>query len=513
MFPFSNAGINPIATDVVFALVMILLTAAVVVAGVWLLVRFMGKGRNAEPKGHKTVAKLFTLLLLCGIVLRVIFALTVIGYRADYNAIAGAMEYTALNGFKGYYQTNGTGIYPLSLLLYGLLGLPLKALGLTASSYATVIFVKLPLIIADVASAVLIFKLAEKYSNGYIALIISGMFLTAPVFMLGSAIWTSLYPLLTFAVLLCLYFVVNRNFLGLFAAYTAALLIMKDALYLFPLVAVFVTYNFVKSLLKVIKTCPSIKEIWFDKEVCQVIRTPIYFVASYVVAYLVSLLPIINDYGAGFFEPMYRFWLLPLGVASYFGTNSLGIFNIFARNGNALGSNFPTIVFAVIFAAITLGIVLLTYLSKRNRANLVYLAAYVILTLSTYYVDFTALSLLPALAILLMAFVLIRDKRIMQIFGILSLLVVVNATAALIGAGYVNTASSEAFKTGLYTGNPVLSKDGGLAVSIICSVFVVITHLYATLVLLDLSMSGKRVVLESDEKASFVQSMAGWLKP
>lgn len=509
---FANAGINSVATDIIFAIIMGLLTIGVIIVGVWLLVKFLGKDKNDKPKDERLFAKALSLIIAAGILLRVIFMLTIKGHRGDFDMIAEAMEYVGKNGISAYYGAKGILLYPLTLLIYSFLGLITNAANITSASYAMGVFVKLPLIAADIASACILYKLAKRYVNGYVALVVSGIFLLTPIFMISSSVWGSVYSLLSLALILCMYFTATKNILGLFASYTASLLVMKEALYLFPLFAVFIVYGFVKAAVKTAKEKLPASEIWKNPEACQLIRTPIYLVASVILAYLISLPTIIGSFGASFFGFIYNFGLKPLATVSVFGTNSLGIFNIFGRNGDSLGSTFPTVIFAVIFAVLITGIVLLIYLSKKNRANLVYLGAYLIFTLATYYVGFSALSLVPVLALLLMSFVLIKDKRILQVFAMLSILTFVNATAVLISAGYLNFASEYMFETSFYTGTVMLDGGAGMVVSIICSVLAVITHLYSTLILLDLSMSGKRKVLTADASANPLQSLALWFK-
>ena len=194
------------------------------------------------------------------------------------------------------------------------------------------------------------------------------------------------------------------------------------------------------------------------------------------------------------------------------GHNSLGIFNLFMRNGKALNSRFPSVVFAVLFGVIITGIVLLVYLSKKNRANLVFLSAYILLTLATYFVGFNEFGLLGALFLLLTAFLLIRDKRILLLFGVLSLAVTVNATAVMASAEYFNNNVAYYFSAPGYAGSELL-RGGAVAVTIVCSVLAVLAHLYATMVLLDISMSNKRKVLPYAENATFGKAMALLFSP
>ena len=162
---------------------------------------------------------------------------------------------------------------------------------------------------------------------------------------------------------------------------------------------------------------------------------------------------------------------------------------------------------------IVLGITLLVYLSKKNRANLAFLSGYLIYTLATYYVDFSALTLIPVLAIFLLSFILIKDRRILQVFSFLSLTVLVNSVSVLISAGYLNNASEYLFDSSFYTGTSLLNVGAGMAVSIVCSVVTVLTHLYSTLILLDLAMSSRRKLLSYNNSVSMAKSFALWMKP
>ena len=118
MIMFSNAGINPVAVDIIFAIIMALLTISVAVIGVWLLVKYIGKDKNAVPSGDKTFVKIFTLLIFGGIVFRLALSLLFKGYRGDYDVITEAMETVSASGFKNYYRSNGILLYPLTLLVY-----------------------------------------------------------------------------------------------------------------------------------------------------------------------------------------------------------------------------------------------------------------------------------------------------------------------------------------------------------------------------------------------------------
>lgn len=503
MLFLANGVTNP-GLDATFAVLFAVLSVAVVFVAVFLIVRLF----NRESQSAGSFASVLAMVIGIGVVLRLLLTFLIKGYREDLAILTGAMEHVAQNGFGGYYADGGT-LFPIPLLLYGLFGVITGGMGVTTASVWMQFFAKLPLVIADAVTALILYKVAKKYVNVYVGLVMAGLFSVCPVFMLASGVWGSLYSLLTMELVLALYLLTQKNYLGLIGVYSLSLLTMKDAIYLFPLVAVFVVYNYIKACVALKKKeSKSIEDIWDDKETAPVIRVPIYIVVSTLLMYLVSLPVVIKDYGAGFFKWIYTFFLRPLVDLEYFGFNALGIFNIFDKNGDKLGGQFPTTVFVVIFGVLILAIVLLIYLSKKNRANLVLLGAYCIMTLATYFVDYTAMTLVPVLGLLLLAFILIRDKRILHVFGLVSLMVVVNATTVLISAGYLGNAIDSLFDgNALYTGTVLLDRGFNLVMSIVCSVITVLSHLYFTLVMLDVSVSNKRKLLGGAADASFGKSV------
>ncbi len=509
--------------NVLFPLLFSLCTVAVLIAFVWLMVRVIGKDNSVPQNDGGEKALNFTVilpvLLVVGLILRLIFVFAVKGYRPEFKAITDELfVHLDRNGFGGnYYTTYGTEILPVTYYIYALMGAVYNLFGLASESVAAALFVKLPLIAADLITAFLLYKLAKRYMNVYAAIVVAGFVCIFPVFIFASSVWATQYSLLTVFLVLSLYFLVQKNFIALTGCYAAALLTHKDAAYLFPLVAVFLIYNFVKSVLCVRAAKPaSAGAIFKDSATRPVFTVPIAIAGFLLLSYLVALPLMIGSYGAGFFTFIYRLYLKPLASFDTFGNNSLGIFNLFMRNGKALNSRFPSVVFTVLFGVIVTGIVLLVYLSKKNRANLVYLAAYIIFTLATYFIGFTEFSLLAVLAILLMSFYLVRDKRILAVFAVLSLVVIINASCVMASAGYYNTLAD--YYVGLgetvnpnYTGS-LLLQGGARAITVVCSALAVLTHLYATVVLLDISMSNKRKILPYIENASFGKALAAFCK-
>ncbi len=511
---FTGVLLSVSAVNVLFPLLFSLFTVAIAAVFVWLMVRTVGKtesaaGDGAESSKQLNMGALLLVALVIGLILRLIFVFVIRGFLSDVNVITDMFKQLASNGFGGsYYKNEGTAIFPLSYYIYSLFGAFANLFSLDANSVVMPFFVKFPLIISDLITAFVLYKLTKKYLNSVAAVIVAGFVCVFPVFVFASSVWGTQYSLLAMFLALSFYFLSSKNFIATIGCYGAAMLAHKDAIYLFPLFAVFVIYGLVKASIAVHKEKGiTFKGVLNNPALRPVFTIPVSIVCMLIISYLISLPLMIGSFGAGFFTFIYRIYLAPVATFDLFGRNSLGIFNLFMRNGKGLSSRFPSIVFAVLFAVIITGIVLLVYLSKKNRANLVFLGGYILLTLATYFVGFTEFSLLAALIVLLISFLLIRDKRILMIFVALSLLVMINASAVMANAGYYNnlidyyTSDAEEILTG-----------ASAAVTIVCSALAVVTHLYSTVVLLDISMSNKRKILPYGENANFAKAMADFFR-
>ncbi len=494
---FAFSGVTNAAADVTFAVVFAVFTVLTVAAAVWLIIRFIGREETRSP------AALAGMIIGLGVIVRLILCFTVRGYRGDTAEMLDVMD----GGLAGYYDGGGS-LFPLTALVYRLMGLMTGGFDFADNSIWPQFFVKLPLIAADAFTAMILYLLAKKYVNGYVGTVLAGLYSLCPACMFASSVWGAAYPVMIVGMVLSMYFLVGRNYLGLTVTFALTLLTGREALFLIPVVAVYVVYAFVKACIAVRRSQGG-EGILASPETAPVVKLPLYVVGSVLVAYLVSLPAVLPDYGAGFFGWIYRFFLLPLVELTYFGYNSIGIFNLFGKNGDLLGSGFPATVFAVVFAILTVGIVLLVYLSKKNRANLVFTAAYVLMTLATYFVDFGAMALAPVLALLIFSFAVTRDKRVFRILLLTAFAFTVNASAVMISAGYLSNATDSVLSTGnaAYTGQTLLSGGVNTAISVICSVIAVLTHIYFTLVVLDISVSDHRRLLDGDTAAGFRQAI------
>jgi Gpi18-like mannosyltransferase len=496
--------------DVTFIVLFLLFGVLFLLAAVFLLTRFVYVQQGAEKK-NLNYGGLLLAILGIALVVRLIFAFLTKGYRAEYDMIAGLLPRFGKDSLAVIYSRGG--LYPVSVYLYSLFGFIAGGAELGADSAAMPLLVKLPFIICDLLTVLIIYKAAQKYVNKYVALILAGFTALFPVFIFASSVWGSTFSVSTLIIVALFYFISTKNYPAVFGVYALALLTSFDAVYLFPVVAVYVIYNYVKCVREFNQDRPAdFTALMKDKEKRNVVLFPAYFLLSYILMYI-AVLPLFVGTTSNFFKWAYILFFQPLGKLTSFGYNALNIFNLFGRNGADLVATFPSAIFSVLFGIIETMLVLLVYLSRKNRANLSFLGAFVVLTLSIFFMGFGALNLAPVLGLLILSFILIKDKRILQVIGILGFAVVLNAGAAMAAGGELNNLSAFDLSSAntLFTGSTLLSAGGALAVSVISSCITILAFVYATVILLDFSMANKRKLFKPLESPGFFESVKNWI--
>lgn len=483
----SGAAASDVSIIVVLAVFSVLCFIGLIV----LLCRFAGFDGKV-----KNTALIMAGLIAAGFAIRLVFALCVRGSRADYGVFVTMIKSLKLSGPEGYYtgDTSAT-LYPIVYFVYLIFGGLANAMELSGHSLGMQFMIKLPLIIADLLTAIAVFKIADRYINRATALVLAGFVCICPIFFIGSAIWCS--PIIftvMFACFMC-YFLARKNHAATIAFATLAAFSSREGIYLFPVVAVFSVYHLIRAILNIRRDNVKGTAV-FGADYRAVISVPVSFVLSFVVVYLLGLI-MVHSHSYNPFTYIYEFLLAPLGGWVYFTSDGLSVYSIFNRSGATAGARFPSWLFVCLFAAIIFGVVGVVYFTKRNRATMVLLIAFSLLTMQVYYPGTTAISMQGALAVILAAYALNRDKRILYVLFAVGLCFAINSLITLGNMGQLNNLSDY---------DLAAQTAGGIkAVTIACSVITVIAHLYFTVVTVSVGMTGQRRMLES--KRAFGESL------
>lgn len=474
------------AGGISFTVIFSILSLAVFAVAIWLLcVGLRGGKLNLKIK----TKYVFLIVLAVGTVIRIVTAFSmkgIVGYvaaatseRAGYNGLFNMTQYLVTNGFDGFLKSySDVFYYPLTAYIFALFGAVLSLFTqLSISGTATLVFLKLPFIIAEVLLAVAVYKIAAKYAGETAGLALGGIVAVCPVFMLGSAC-ASTYVFFALALALTAYFMLERKYVKLLVSYSVCLLLCFQAIFLLPIVATFLIYAYVKKVIAYKKA--SLRGGLWSSEYGIVVKLPIALVLCIAASYLVTLPFTVGYVGASPFAMLNLYFIKPFNNFSFYTYNGLSLYTIFGRNGVKLSLSFPTYVFSILFFVAIIAITLIVYLSKKNRANLLMLVSYLLLTVNTYFVESSEFTLLPFLAVSLIVTAVIKDKRIVKIFMLVAFMTFLNACGVMLKANYFvanATYSSE------------LLSDAWQILSIVASVVTVLAHVYYTIVLLDIVMN------------------------
>lgn len=501
---FGVASTANTGVDVTIIVLMFLLTVATIATAVWLLAKFI----NAAKGGN--VVKYVALSVAAGAIIRLLFAAFIGGNRYDFIDYNTAIDYFAENGVFYYYYKAGVEIYPLSFYMIALFGGIGRALGLASGSAWLTFLVKIPFVIADVCSAVILYKLGKKYVNSEVGAVLAALYSLCPVFVAASGIYGSAITLVVPFVLGSFAMIVEKKHLTAIILYSVAMLTAKEALYLYPIYLIYYGYLFVRAIVACVKyrkaadKTPDVKPADTDL----IYKLPLYLVGAFLFKYVISLPLIAKDYNANPFRFIYRVFLQPLASLKYFSYNGLSIYNILGKNAESINVTFPNVAFTVCFGVLIAAIVAVVYFSKKNRAVLPLLGAYVLFTLVSYFPDSTPMSVIPMLALLILSFIYTKDRRVLQVFGVVAIACVLTSMSAMAYGGYFNMLDLKKFTSTSYVGSPALSGGPGLVIVIFSSIISVAAHLYFTFAAFDITMSNNRKLLPGKKDIGYFEGVA-----
>lgn len=471
------------ASDAVISVITVCLAAACFAGLIVALCRFAHYDDEVRGVSGKLVA-----ILAVGFCLRLVFALCIRGSRDNYGVFETMINHLVTNGVKGYYRGSASGIlYPIVYFVYLIFGGLSNAIGLSKYELGMQFMIKLPMIVCDLSTAFVIYKAASRYFNRAIALCLFAFVCVCPLFFIGSCVWTTELVFTSMFICCSCYFLARKNYIATIAFATAAAFSSIEGIYIFPIVCVYSLYHFVRAIIDIKTDKASAAVVWGEKYRA-VIAVPLGVAASLICAYLIGL-AMISSYGYGFFDYVYRFLLEPLCKWRYFTYDGLSVYAIFNRNLVEPGARFPAWLFACVFAAIIFAVVAVVYFTKRNRATLVLLVGFALITMQIYYPGSTAVGMESVLAVLLLGYALSRDKRIISVLFVLGLSYATNCFVTLANMGQLNNLGDYVLAG---TGLP---SSGIAAVTIVCAVLALSAHIYYTVVIVNIGMTGKKQML------------------
>ncbi len=334
-------------------------------------------------------------ICILGAAIRFIAATSYRGHNTDMSCFEGWSTQIFENGISAFYTSEGFHDYPpgYMYMLY-LIGW-LKSL-LPLSESMTWLVIKLPAILCDVLTSLLIFDLANKnHLKTTHSIFVLSLYLFNPAVILNSSVWGQVDSVYTLFVILLLYMLTNKQLIASYFVFAICIFIKPQAFMFFPLVAFAIIENIFMSRF-------NLKA--FAKNL-------LFGICAIAVIILLSLpfgfLNVVNQY------------VNTLQSYAYFTVNAFNIWGALGQNWVAL-TPFAMVLEYILLAAIVIYSAYIFFKSK-NQSKYFFVGAilsFMTFMLSTKMHDRYAF---PAMALLIAAYAINKCPRNFLTYSLITL--------------------------------------------------------------------------------------------
>jgi Gpi18-like mannosyltransferase len=258
------------------------------------------------------------------------------------------------------------------------------------------VIVKLPAILADVAAAIMLFKLSRKQLGESMALFAAAAYAFNPAVLIDSAVWGQVDSILVLLVISAIYLIYTDKLELSAVVLAAAVMVKPQGIFFLPIL-----------LFELIRK-GSLKRF--------------FTTAAYgIITAFIIILPFAYNK-----EPLWIFNLFLKTASGYKGAsvNAFNFFGLLGANWKADSERlfiFSYFTWGIIFIVLIMLFVFLMYLKGKNSPN-PYIAAIIMVTgIFTFASRMHERYMFPAVALLLLAYIFIRDIRLLILYAAASL--------------------------------------------------------------------------------------------
>jgi Gpi18-like mannosyltransferase len=352
------------------------------------------------------------LLLAAALLSRVALAATIRGYDADI-ATFSAWAAHAASGLTSFYSPGYFADYPPGYIyLLWLIGKLQLLLGIDFATPAFLVLLKLPAILADIATAALFFLIGRRYGNARAALVPAVLYAFNPAVILDSAVWGQVDSVLTLPILLGVLLLRNSP-AGAGAAFAIALLIKPQALIFAPLPL-----------------------LWFGIRLLrrerQAAADLLLFTGTGLALFCLAILPFAVSESPSWIISKYGSTLASYPYASF---NAFNLMALTGGNLADLGQRFLLLPYGAwgnLFIVLIVLFTLLVMLRGRSLSRLWYAPLFLAASVFVLSAKMHERYLFPALALALGFYLVSRDRRALLLYAGFTLTLLFNVAQVLV---------------------------------------------------------------------------------
>lgn len=383
------------------------ISLAVYAAGFFILLGLVYRLYKRKLAGSSApLPSKWTILLLLGtgLLLRIAIAPWLPGFVGDMNDFRNwALE--ATQGLKTFYANSGSDYPPFLIYFLYLIG---KAATLPGMSTFFSTLIKLPSILADVATAYLLYRLAAKWKP-WLGFLLAAFYVCNPAILINSTFWgqvDSLFTLLIVLIMVC----IAEGKTDVAAALLAAAILMK------PQGTIFAPVLFFE---------------WIHKRQFKKALTGILIFAG---TFLLIAFPFAIGKKPLWLVDLYR---QTIGEYPYASVNGYNFFSLIGANLKEKSSPFLLLSYGtwgMLFIVLTTLFTWIIYIRGRNAKYAALAALFQIAGVFTFSSSMHERYLFPAAALAVCAFAYLKDKRLMWLAVVFSFTGFANTFAVFYGA-------------------------------------------------------------------------------
>ncbi|MGI5849420.1 MAG: glycosyltransferase family 39 protein [Christensenellales bacterium] len=403
---------------IIATVMTVIIVALFIIVCVLLAIR---AGSNIKDSEGKTWPALLLAAILA-VILRVIVAAAFEGYVTDVACFKGWAIAAYENGTAGFYTSGIFADYPPGYIyvLY-VLGFVRDVFEIDASGTLFTLIIKLPSIIAEVITAVFIYKIAARQLGKMFGLLCAAFLLFNPALFFNSSVWGQIDAVFILFIVLALYYLKKENYLLGAFFYTVSLLIKPQAIMMAPVVGLAYVYALFKK--------GGLKKALFGIFGGAVIAAAVIFAA---------VMPFTGNQPPEWIFEKYQ------GTVSFYPYASLNAFNLFALVGaNFVFSTEPFLLlnyktWGMIFIAVVC--IIIIFVQWKTREQMPYFDLNALLILSVFMLAHAMHEryILPACVCLIFAYVYSRDIVTLLFAAAFSVSALFNQMVVLFADGVVS---------------------------------------------------------------------------
>jgi Gpi18-like mannosyltransferase len=207
-----------------------LIVYAVIYLGLFVAAYYLFIYKKIKIEPGRAIFLILT-LLCAGLLLRISSATLMAGHPFDINTFKSWATAAANNLLQVYSSTRSSDYPPLYMYVLFIIG---KISSIPAMIPYYPLLLKLPAIMADIATSYLIYKLAKKYLSLEISILLSAFYIFNPAIFINSTFWGQVDSFFTLIVVLSV-FMLSEKRIGLASAlFTAAVLMKPQGIIFLP---------------------------------------------------------------------------------------------------------------------------------------------------------------------------------------------------------------------------------------------------------------------------------------